>query len=53
MTDRADPWSVAVIVEQIPEGGLHRDIEADRPRAAQWRSLQACATFSSRMLRLT
>jgi hypothetical protein len=29
MTDRADPWSVAVIVEQIPEGGLHRDIEAD------------------------
>jgi hypothetical protein len=29
MTDRADPWSVAVIVAQIPEGGLHRDIEAD------------------------
>ena len=29
MTDRADPWSVAVIVAQIPEGGLHRDIEPD------------------------
>jgi uncharacterized metal-binding protein YceD (DUF177 family) len=30
MTDRADPWSVPVAVEQIPETGLHRDIEADR-----------------------
>ena len=25
----ADPWSVPVIVEQIPDTGLHRDIEAD------------------------
>ena len=25
----ADPWSVPVIVEQLPDTGLHRDIEAD------------------------
>jgi Large ribosomal RNA subunit accumulation protein YceD len=30
MTDQADPWSVPVAVAQIPETGLHRDIEADR-----------------------
>ena len=30
MTDQADPWSVPVAVEHIPESGLHRDIEADR-----------------------
>jgi Large ribosomal RNA subunit accumulation protein YceD len=29
MTHRADPWSVRVIVAQIPDTGLHRDIEAD------------------------
>jgi hypothetical protein len=28
-TDKADPWSVPVLVAQIPEGGLHRDIETD------------------------
>jgi hypothetical protein len=28
MTDEANPWSVAVTVAQIPEHGLHRDIEA-------------------------
>jgi uncharacterized metal-binding protein YceD (DUF177 family) len=28
-TEKADPWRVPVIVEQIPESGLHRDIEAD------------------------
>ena len=28
MTDRADPWSVPIAVEQIPDTGLHRDIEA-------------------------
>jgi hypothetical protein len=28
--DKADPWSVPVIVAQIPDTGLHRDIEADR-----------------------
>jgi len=30
MTDPADPWSVPIAVEKIPETGLHRDIEADR-----------------------
>jgi uncharacterized metal-binding protein YceD (DUF177 family) len=30
MTDQADPWSVPIAVEQIPDTGLHRDIEADR-----------------------
>jgi hypothetical protein len=28
MTNRENPWSVAVTVAQIPEHGLHRDIEA-------------------------
>jgi uncharacterized metal-binding protein YceD (DUF177 family) len=30
MTPKADPWSVPVNVAQIPESGMHRDIEADR-----------------------
>jgi uncharacterized metal-binding protein YceD (DUF177 family) len=29
-TNKADPWSVSVTVAQIPDTGLHRDIEADR-----------------------
>jgi hypothetical protein len=29
MTGKPDPWSVAVTVAQIPDTGLHRDIEAD------------------------
>ena len=28
MTDEANPWSVPIAVEQIPDTGLHRDIEA-------------------------
>ena len=28
MADRTDPWSVPLIVAQIPDTGLHRDIEA-------------------------
>jgi uncharacterized protein DUF177 involved in 23S rRNA accumulation len=28
MTGKADPWSVPVAVAQIPDTGLHRDIEA-------------------------
>jgi hypothetical protein len=28
IADRADPWSVPIAVEQIPDTGLHRDIEA-------------------------
>jgi hypothetical protein len=30
MSDKPDPWSVRVTVAQIPDTGLHRDIEADR-----------------------
>jgi hypothetical protein len=30
MIDKADPWSVPVTVAQIPDTGLHRDIEAGR-----------------------
>jgi len=30
MEDRADPWSVPVVVAQIPDTGLHSEIEADR-----------------------
>jgi hypothetical protein len=30
MTDRADPWSVPILVAQIPDTGLHREIEANR-----------------------
>jgi hypothetical protein len=29
MRDKVDPWSVPVVVAQIPDTGLHRDIEAD------------------------
>ena len=34
MTDKSDPWSVPVTVAQIPEAGLHRNIEADRGERA-------------------
>jgi hypothetical protein len=27
--DKSDPWSVSIAVEQIPDTGLHREIEAD------------------------
>jgi Large ribosomal RNA subunit accumulation protein YceD len=29
MTDRSDPWRAPVAVAQIPETGVHREIEAD------------------------
>jgi len=29
MKDHVEPWSVPVIVAQIPDTGLHREIEAD------------------------
>jgi uncharacterized metal-binding protein YceD (DUF177 family) len=29
MTDKIDPWRVPVIVAQVPDTGLHRDLEAD------------------------
>jgi hypothetical protein len=28
-TDQADPWSLRIAVEQIPDTGLHRDLQAD------------------------
>ena len=28
-TEKSDPWRVPIVVAQIPETGLHRDIEAD------------------------
>ena len=31
MADQAHPWSVPVVVAQIPDTGLHSDIEASRP----------------------
>jgi len=35
ISDKPDPWRVPLVVAQIPEVGLHRDIEADAPvRAA-------------------
>ena len=33
-TDKPDPWRVPVTVAQIPEVGVHRDIEADGPTRA-------------------
>jgi hypothetical protein len=39
MTDRADPWRVPVTVAQIPDTGLHRDIEADQATRAAMAAL--------------
>jgi uncharacterized metal-binding protein YceD (DUF177 family) len=30
MTDKPDPWRVPIAVAQIPDTGLHRDIDADQ-----------------------
>jgi hypothetical protein len=34
MPGKPDPWRVPVVVAQIPDTGLHRDIEADQPARA-------------------
>jgi uncharacterized metal-binding protein YceD (DUF177 family) len=34
ITDNGNPWSVPVTVAQIPESGMHRNIEADRAERA-------------------
>jgi uncharacterized metal-binding protein YceD (DUF177 family) len=34
MRNEADPWTAPVTVAQIPEGGLHRDIEANAGQRA-------------------
>src|SRR6202008_3960198 len=28
--NQADPWHLPIVIDQIPETGLHRDLEADR-----------------------
>ena len=30
MTEKPDPWRIPVAVAQIPDTGLHRDLEADK-----------------------
>ena len=30
LTEKPDPWRVPIAVAQIPETGLHREIEADQ-----------------------
>src|SRR3977135_435498 len=30
MTEKPDPWRVPVVVAQIPDTGLHRELEADQ-----------------------
>ena len=30
MTEKPDPWRIPVVVAQIPDTGLHRDLEADK-----------------------
>ncbi len=31
MIEKPDPWRVPIAVAQIPDTGLHRDLEADQP----------------------
>jgi len=39
VTDKALPWHVAVLVAEIPEGGLHRDLQAGEVERAAIASL--------------
>jgi uncharacterized metal-binding protein YceD (DUF177 family) len=49
ITDKPDPWRVPVTVEQIPDTGLHRDIEADQAvRAAMAEVAGLRAVLSAR-----
>jgi hypothetical protein len=48
--DRADPWSVPIVVAQIPDTGLHRDIEAGeavRDRMAEVAGLREIMSASA------
>jgi hypothetical protein len=48
--DRADPWSVPILVAQIPDTGLHRDIEAGqavRDRMAEVAGLREILSASA------
>jgi hypothetical protein len=48
--DRADPWSVPIVVAQIPDTGLHRDFEAGqavRERMAEVAGLREIMSASA------
>lgn len=47
MTDKENPWSVAVQVAQIPEHGLHRDIEASAAERDAMAALSGLREISS------
>jgi hypothetical protein len=50
MTDKADPWSVPIVVAQIPDTGLHRDFEAGqavRERMAEVAGLREIMSASA------
>jgi len=47
MTDKENPWSVALTVAQIPEHGLHRDIEASATERAAMAALAGLREISS------
>jgi Large ribosomal RNA subunit accumulation protein YceD len=47
MTDRRDPWRAFVTVSQIPDNGLHRDIEADSAARAAMAELAGLREISS------
>jgi Large ribosomal RNA subunit accumulation protein YceD len=50
MTDKPDPWSVPIVVAQIPDTGLHRDLEAGqavRDRMAEVAGLREIMSASA------
>jgi hypothetical protein len=47
MADQANPWSVPVAVDQIPEAGLHRQIEADTAERAALAAVAGLREVSS------
>jgi hypothetical protein len=47
MIDKENPWSVVVAVAQIPEHGLHRDIEASATERAAMAELAGLRGISS------
>src|ERR1051325_5235269 len=47
MTDRENPWSVPVVVAQIPETGLHRDFEANAGERAMLAELAGLREVTS------
>jgi uncharacterized metal-binding protein YceD (DUF177 family) len=47
MTDKENPWSEMVAVAQIPEGGLHRDLEASAAERAAMAAVAGLREISS------